>query len=81
MQNFNVKKNLARVKEENIMAINVLLVLVVVRKLIESGILNTETLSASARKISRNVMENMVNNGKSRNDYVLFDINIDTTYS
>ena len=43
---------------------------------LESGILNTETLSASARKISRNVMENMVNNDKSRNGYVLFDINI-----
>ena len=41
-----------------------------------SGILNTENLSASARKISRNVMKNMVNNDKSRNGYVLFDINI-----
>ena len=43
---------------------------------VESGILNAETLSTSARKIIKNVMENMVNNDKSRNGYVLFDINI-----
>ena len=64
MQNFNVKKILAQVKEENTMdqrssrsadnGCNS-------QADVESGIINTETLSASARKISKNVMENMIN--------------------